>query len=107
MISMEMTDIREMAELADMLPQQCILDCTEGGSNYEACCEWVERLGIDIPRGVAVGMLREYGTWTDEELWAMGRSELNVSAIWIASGYAEDMGYTAELDFKTYDWQCR
>ena len=82
-------EIDDAIHLHEMLPKECIAVCSCSGDNYAACEEWVEKLGLNIPREKSFEILKEVGAWDDEELQEKSDHELNVKVLWIAAGYED------------------
>ncbi len=73
--------------LSELLPQDCINQCSSSGDQYYSCKEWVNRLGLNIPRQQCIKELTEFGAWDDLE--DETDLELNIKYLWIASGYEQ------------------
>jgi hypothetical protein len=86
MRTLEITEIDDAVHLHEMLPAECIAECSCSGDNYRACEEWVEKLSLNIPRDKCLEILKEVGAW-DDELEDSDDVELNITTLWIAAGY--------------------
>ncbi len=84
------TQIKEIHELFELLPQKCLDSCNCSGDNYEACEFWVDKLNLNIDRETCIEMLSEVGAWEDIELQYDSERELNIKVLWIAAGYERD-----------------
>lgn len=73
--------------LAEMLPSDCKEQCSASGDQYNTCAEWVEILGLNIPREKCISELKDFGTWDDDELEDDSDIELNIKYLWISAGY--------------------
>lgn len=81
------TEIESFMHLHELLPAECIADCSETGDCYEACSYWVQQLGLSISRDKCIKELNEIGSWSDEDLEDDNDFELNIKLLWIAAGY--------------------
>lgn len=80
-------EIDDYAHLHELLPQECINDCSCSGDNYDACEKWVRELDLTIPNHICLRDLREMGAWEYEELIELDNRELNIRFLWLAAGY--------------------
>lgn len=62
-----MNTITEPHELYELLPKECIKDCTRTGDNYRACKAWGRALGLSLPQKVCLRILSEAGAWEQED----------------------------------------
>jgi hypothetical protein len=87
MKSLNINMIDDAYHLHEMLPAECINDCSCSGDNAVACEEWVKKLSLAIPREKCTTILREIGAWDDDEIAKWDDTELNITVLWIAAGY--------------------
>lgn len=81
------TDIESLGHLHDLLPKECIDECSCSGDTYAACEKWVRELDLTIPNRTCLRELKEVGAWDDEELLELDNTELNIRFLWLAAGY--------------------
>ena len=81
--SLEIDDYNHLFEL---LPEECIDECSGSGDNGPACEYWVDKLSLNIPRQQCIDELKSFGAWTKEELNKESDKELNERFLWIAAG---------------------
>ncbi len=87
MIESPLNEADGIYHLAEMLPKICIEECSASGDCYDICKEWVQSLGLCIPRHKCIKELKEVGAWDDDELEDETDLELNIKYLWLAAGY--------------------
>lgn len=80
------TEIDDYNHLFELLPEECIDECSGPGDRTYLCEMWVDRLGLNIPREQCIKELLPWGAWKREELEAESDKDLNVRFLWIAAG---------------------
>jgi hypothetical protein len=80
------TEVEGLFHLHELLPPECIAECSASGDNGPACTYWAEKLGLDIARSQCIFEMLTYGAWTEEELKKETTKELNERYLWLAAG---------------------
>ena len=66
------------------LPDNCVADCSHSGQCDEDVKHWRQRLEFHVPRERTIAYLREFGSWTADELNAKSDEGLAEIVLWLA-----------------------
>jgi len=83
------TQVEELIELYDQLPEKCIKECTDPGNNIAACDRWVDKLGLNVSEEQCIKLLEEVGAWSIDELEDDSQGDLNLKLLWVAAAYRD------------------
>lgn len=86
----ELSQAESLHHLGELLPLNCIEECTLSGDNSDGCEYWIEELGLQIPCETCRDWLSQEGAWCDGELNRMNNCELNTRVLWLAAWLAKE-----------------
>lgn len=69
---------------ADMIPRECIQDCSHAGDCADDVDHWLSKLELTVDRGKAIAYLEGYGAWEDADLAAMSDDDIARKILWLA-----------------------
>ena len=84
--------------VGDAFPEDCVADCAHPGDVGSSVRNWRRDLDFQVPRGLAVDWLLEFGAWERDEIEALDDVALAERVLWLACGDVYDESNDPDSD---------